>query len=135
MHWAQPQCGRWPKALKRYFDQAQPDRRSLGSFDGPFAPKLFVTTPSASHSTAPACSAERWRSTRRGWREGPSEVLFLAELIILMLVGRLLEEAMQRIRPSVMGQLLAGILLRPSVLGALWPICSTPSFQNTGRRP
>ncbi len=39
-----------------------------------------------------------------------------------MLVGRLLGEAMQRIgQPSVMGMLLAGILLGPSVLGALWP--------------
>jgi Kef-type K+ transport system membrane component KefB len=54
--------------------------------------------------------------------KGPSEVLFLAVLIILMLVGRLLGEAMQRIgQPSVMGQLLAGILLGPSVLGLLWP--------------
>jgi Kef-type K+ transport system membrane component KefB/nucleotide-binding universal stress UspA family protein len=52
----------------------------------------------------------------------PSEVTFLAELIVLMLVGRLLGEAMQRIgQPSVMGQLLAGILLGPSLLGWLWP--------------
>ena len=49
---------------------------------------------------------------------GPSEVVFLAQLVILMLVGRLLGEAMQRIgQPAVMGQLLAGILLGPSVLG------------------
>src|SRR5262249_47050691 len=42
--------------------------------------------------------------------------------IVLMLVGRLLGEAMQRVgQPSVMGQLLAGILLGPSVLGWLWP--------------
>src|ERR1700724_411434 len=48
----------------------------------------------------------------------PSEVIFLAELIVLMLVGRLLGEAMQRIgQPSVMGQLVAGILLGPSLLG------------------
>jgi Kef-type K+ transport system membrane component KefB/nucleotide-binding universal stress UspA family protein len=52
----------------------------------------------------------------------PSEVIFLAELIVLMLAGRLLGEAMQRIgQPSVMGQLLAGILLGPSLLGWLWP--------------
>ena len=52
----------------------------------------------------------------------PSEVVFIAQLVILMLVGRLLGEAMQRIgQPAVMGQLLAGILLGPSVLGALWP--------------
>src|SRR5258705_5816782 len=54
--------------------------------------------------------------------KGPSEVVFLAQLVVLMLVGRLLGEAMQRIgQPSVMGQLLAGILLGPSALGLLWP--------------
>jgi Kef-type K+ transport system membrane component KefB/nucleotide-binding universal stress UspA family protein len=57
-----------------------------------------------------------------GPQGGPSEAIFLAELVILILVGRLLGEAMQRIgQPSVMGQLLAGILLGPSLLGWLWP--------------
>jgi Kef-type K+ transport system membrane component KefB/nucleotide-binding universal stress UspA family protein len=52
----------------------------------------------------------------------PSEVIFLAQLITLMLVGRLLGEAMTRIgQPSVMGMLLGGILLGPSLLGAAWP--------------
>src|SRR3977135_247578 len=54
--------------------------------------------------------------------QGPSEVIFLAQLITLMVVGRLMGEAMSRIgQPSVMGQLLAGILLGPSVLGLIWP--------------
>jgi Kef-type K+ transport system membrane component KefB/nucleotide-binding universal stress UspA family protein len=53
---------------------------------------------------------------------GHSDVVFLAQLIVLMTAGRLLGEAMQRIgQPSVMGQLLAGIVLGPSVLGWLWP--------------
>src|SRR5215470_5286903 len=53
---------------------------------------------------------------------GPSEVVFLAQLVVLLLVGRLLGEAMLRIgQPSVMGQLLAGILLGPAVFGSLWP--------------
>jgi Kef-type K+ transport system membrane component KefB/nucleotide-binding universal stress UspA family protein len=57
-----------------------------------------------------------------GSSDGPSDVIFLAELITLMAVGRLLGEAMQRIgQPSVMGQLLAGILLGPSLFGWLWP--------------
>ncbi len=52
----------------------------------------------------------------------PSTVAFLGELVALMLVGRLLGEAMQRIgQPSVMGQLIGGILLGPSALGLLWP--------------
>jgi Kef-type K+ transport system membrane component KefB/nucleotide-binding universal stress UspA family protein len=54
--------------------------------------------------------------------QSPSEVVFLVQLIVLILVGRLLGEAMQRIgQPSVMGQLLAGILLGPSALGSIWP--------------
>jgi len=55
-----------------------------------------------------------------GAKSGPSEVVFLVQLIALLLVGRLLGEAMNRIgQPSVMGMLLGGILLGPSVLGAL----------------
>ncbi len=57
-----------------------------------------------------------------GAQSGPSDAVFLAQLTILILVGRLLGEAMQRIgQPSIMGQLLAGILLGPSLLGWLWP--------------
>src|SRR6202162_1984231 len=57
-----------------------------------------------------------------GSQPAPSEVVFLAEIILLLVCGRLLGEAMQRIgQPAVMGQLIAGILLGPSVLGALWP--------------
>ena len=41
-----------------------------------------------------------------------SEAVFLVQLVVLMLAGRLLGEAMRRLgQPSVMGQLLAGILL------------------------
>ena len=48
--------------------------------------------------------------------------IFLAQVILLLTVGRLLSELMQRIgQPQVMGQLLAGLLLGPSVLGALSP--------------
>jgi Kef-type K+ transport system membrane component KefB/nucleotide-binding universal stress UspA family protein len=62
----------------------------------------------------------------------PSEVIFLAQLIILMLAGRLLGEAMTRIgQPSVMGMLLAGLLLGPSVLGALWPDLQHAIFPRT----
>ncbi len=60
-----------------------------------------------------------WAAGEKG---GASEIIFLGQVLILMVVGRLLGEAMQRIgQPSVMGQLLAGILLGPSILGALWP--------------
>jgi Kef-type K+ transport system membrane component KefB/nucleotide-binding universal stress UspA family protein len=53
---------------------------------------------------------------------GSSEVIFLAQIIALLVCGRLLGELMQRIgQPAVMGQLIAGILLGPSVLGTLLP--------------
>ena len=53
---------------------------------------------------------------------GPSELVFVAQLALLMLVGRLLGEAMIRIKqPGVMGQLIAGLVLGPSLLGALFP--------------
>ena len=52
---------------------------------------------------------------------GPSEVIFLFQIIVLLVCGRLMGELMQRIgQPAVMGQLIAGILLGPSALGALW---------------
>jgi Kef-type K+ transport system membrane component KefB/nucleotide-binding universal stress UspA family protein len=51
-----------------------------------------------------------------------SEFIFLMQLMLLMLVGRLLGEAMNRVgQPSVMGMLLGGIVLGPSVSGTLWP--------------
>src|SRR6266704_7117331 len=57
-----------------------------------------------------------------GGKSGPSDVIFLVQLITLMLVGRLLGELMNRIgQPSVMGMLLGGIVLGPSALGALAP--------------
>jgi Kef-type K+ transport system membrane component KefB len=62
----------------------------------------------------------------------PSEVVFLSQIILLLVCGRLLGEAMQRIgHPAVMGQLIAGILLGPSVLGALWPHLQEAIFPNS----
>ena len=64
--------------------------------------------------------------------KGPSEVVFVTQLIVLMLVGRLLGEAMNRIgQPSVMGMLLGGILLGPSALGTLWPDLQHAIFPRT----
>src|SRR5215475_2337343 len=61
-------------------------------------------------------------SAAEGAKAGASDVIFLAQLIALMLVGRLLGEVMNRIgQPSVMGMLLGGIVLGPTVLGVIWP--------------
>jgi Kef-type K+ transport system membrane component KefB/nucleotide-binding universal stress UspA family protein len=55
-------------------------------------------------------------------QKGPSEVIFIAQILALMIVGRLLGEAMLRMgQPAVMGQLIAGLLLGPSLFGYLLP--------------
>ena len=60
---------------------------------------------------------------------GPSEVIFLVQIIALLVCGRLMGELMQRIgQPAVMGQLIAGILLGPSAPGALWPVLQHTLF-------
>jgi len=42
--------------------------------------------------------------------------------VVLIFTGRLLAEGMVRLgQPAVMGELLAGILLGPSIFGTLWP--------------
>ena len=57
-----------------------------------------------------------------GRPHGPSEIIFLCQIIALLVGGRVMGELMQRVgQPAVMGQLIAGILLGPSVLGAFWP--------------
>ena len=53
----------------------------------------------------------------------------------MLLVGRLLGELMQRVgQPAVMGQLLAGILIGPTVLGKLWPSAHQLIFPNTSEQ-
>ena len=52
----------------------------------------------------------------------PSEAVFVGQVVLLLLTGRLLGEAMLRLgQPAVVGQLLAGIVLGPSVFGLLAP--------------
>ena len=51
-----------------------------------------------------------------------TEPVFIAEIVVLLVSGRLLGELAQRLgQPPVMGQLLAGIMLGPSLFGALFP--------------
>jgi Kef-type K+ transport system membrane component KefB/nucleotide-binding universal stress UspA family protein len=53
---------------------------------------------------------------------GKAEGLLVAELVLLVLVGRILGEGMQRLgQPALMGNLLAGLVLGPSLFGAIWP--------------
>jgi len=53
---------------------------------------------------------------------GASVAVFIAQLVVLLGAGRLAGELMQRLgQPAVTGQIIAGVLLGPSVLGALAP--------------
>jgi Kef-type K+ transport system membrane component KefB/nucleotide-binding universal stress UspA family protein len=61
-----------------------------------------------------------------------AEAIFIAELGLLLLVGRLMGEAAQRLgQPAVMGQLVGGLLLGPSVLGLVWPGAEHALFPGT----
>jgi Kef-type K+ transport system membrane component KefB/nucleotide-binding universal stress UspA family protein len=57
-----------------------------------------------------------------GKSPGSAEFLLLTQIAVLILVGRLLGEGMQRIgQPAVIGPLLGGVLLGPSFFGLFWP--------------
>jgi Kef-type K+ transport system membrane component KefB/nucleotide-binding universal stress UspA family protein len=60
---------------------------------------------------------------------GASAAIFLSQIVLLLVVGRLLGELLSRWgQPPVMGQLLAGIVLGPSVLGHVFPGAETVLF-------
>jgi Kef-type K+ transport system membrane component KefB len=66
---------------------------------------------------------------------GASEAVFIVQIVLLLLVGRLLGEAMQRIgQPAIIGQLLAGIVLGPSIFGAVWPDAQHAIFPPQGEQ-
>lgn len=82
--------------------------------------------PAALVLTTIAASAEGGKSA------GPSEFLLVAQIVLLIAVGRGLGEMMQRIgQPSVIGELLAGILLGPSLFGWIWPEAQHAIFPKT----
>ncbi|MDX8448088.1 cation:proton antiporter [Mesorhizobium captivum] len=58
-----------------------------------------------------------------------SEGIFVLEVILLLVVGRGIGELLERLgQPAVMGQLIGGILLGPSLLGWLWPAAERVVF-------
>ncbi|HEY7888839.1 MAG TPA: cation:proton antiporter [Steroidobacteraceae bacterium] len=60
---------------------------------------------------------------------GASAAIFLTQIVVLLLAGRLLGELLSRWgQPPVMGQLLAGVVLGPSVLGHLFPATELALF-------
>jgi Kef-type K+ transport system membrane component KefB/nucleotide-binding universal stress UspA family protein len=77
----------------------------------------------------PEFPATSWAAD--GTAVGGLEIGFLSEVMLLILVGRLLAEVMQRLgQPSIMGPLIGGLLLGPSVLGALWPQAERALFMS-----
>jgi Kef-type K+ transport system membrane component KefB/nucleotide-binding universal stress UspA family protein len=63
----------------------------------------------------------------------PSEFLLLVQITLLIAVGRGLGELMQRIgQPSVIGELLSGLILGPSLFGWLWPEAQAMIFPPSG---
>ncbi|MFI5010822.1 MAG: cation:proton antiporter [Hyphomicrobiales bacterium] len=63
---------------------------------------------------------------------GPSDAVFVAQIVVLLIVGRALGELMQRVgQPAVIGQLLAGILVGASVLGAISPDAERALFPHS----
>lgn len=65
----------------------------------------------------------------------PSEFIFLVQIALLIAVGRGLGELMQRIgQPSVIGELLGGLLLGPSLFGWVWPAAQSAIFPASGEQ-
>jgi Kef-type K+ transport system membrane component KefB/nucleotide-binding universal stress UspA family protein len=60
---------------------------------------------------------------------GSAEAVFVAEIVLLLVVGRGLGEILERFgQPAIMGQLIGGILLGPSLFGWLWPTAQHALF-------
>ncbi|AXK80261.1 potassium transporter [Pseudolabrys taiwanensis] len=78
-------------------------------------------------------AAPAWAAAPTGEAsKGPSEVIFIVEVVALMIVGRLLGELMLRWgQPAVMGQLVAGLLLGPSFFGLIAPDLQHMIFPKT----
>jgi hypothetical protein len=69
----------------------------------------LLLSPAAQHATQPE-------------QQAAAEPLFLVQIVALLLCARLMGEALLRIgQPAVMGQLIGGMLLGPSVLGTVSP--------------
>ncbi|WP_433995843.1 cation:proton antiporter domain-containing protein [Bradyrhizobium genosp. L] len=80
-------------------------------------------------ATVTAADAEGDKAAR------PSEFILLAQIALLIAVGRGLGELMQRIgQPSVIGELLGGLLLGPSLFGWLWPSAHALVFPASGEQ-
>ncbi len=63
---------------------------------------------------------------------GTKEIILIAEVVLLLLIGRGLGEIMQCFgQPAVIGNLLAGLILGPSLFGWVWPAAHTLIFPSS----
>jgi Kef-type K+ transport system membrane component KefB/nucleotide-binding universal stress UspA family protein len=63
---------------------------------------------------------------------GASVVVYISQIVVLLIAGRIAGESMQRIgQPPVIGQIIAGILVGPSVLGSIAPALFHDLFPNS----
>jgi Kef-type K+ transport system membrane component KefB/nucleotide-binding universal stress UspA family protein len=63
---------------------------------------------------------------------GAGEVILIVEVVLLLFIGRGLGEIMQRYgQPAVIGNLLAGLILGPSLFGWVWPEAHKLVFPGT----
>ena len=80
---------------------------------------------SIGHATVrpePGEYTHRGGDTLRRMLHSASVTVFIAQIVVLLAAGRLIGELLQRVgQPTVTGQILAGVLLGPSVLGTLAP--------------
>src|SRR5690242_20371100 len=115
--------GTGPVARRRIRRGGQGVRWRPGSTCYPLARRVLPVVLAAASLAGTAFAAEG------GQARAPSEVVFLTQVILLLTCGRLMGEAMLRIgQPAVMGQLIAGIILGPSVFGAVFPELQHAAF-------
>src|ERR1041385_3648588 len=59
-------------------------------------------------------------------------VIFIAEILLMLVVGRMVGELMRRLgQPEVLGQLIAGIILGPTIFGTFLPEMHQLIFPDT----
>ncbi len=86
-------------------------------------------------ASALICAAASSALAAEGQASGVSVAIFFAEVGVLLLVGRAIGELMQRFgQPEVMGQLIGGLILGPSLLGLIAPDLQHALFPPTAEQ-
>ena len=120
---SQYECGPSPAVISYCYHCdicRQPMSRKAADRDGPYYRPVCRAVPIDDRSLVSVYRPMVSLPTKR--RPARRRVIFLIQILVLILVGRVLGEFMQRMgQPAVTGQLIAGILLGHSVFGVLWP--------------